>query len=200
MRMVARIEGADGFVAASIQSLAQSTSIYSLRRNPYPCAVNQILLAQLLERQGNISQAIAEVESALLEFKRLGAAIDQRNAEAYLETLKARTATANSAVQGRIHVVELGGMDNRQSVPAGLASAVDGFIAQRLVQASISRDLLLHELVSIVREQSLARGAIGAEIVKDDSGPRETLKLKVASAIGLNEGEQNAEINLLQKL
>src|SRR4029453_290554 len=95
MRMVARIEAADGFVAAAIQSLAQSTSIYTLRRNPYPCAVNQVLLAQLLERQGNIAHAIAEVESALLEFKRLGAAIDQRNAEAYLETLKARTATAN---------------------------------------------------------------------------------------------------------
>jgi transcriptional regulator with PAS, ATPase and Fis domain len=200
MRMVARIEAADGFVAAAIQSLAQSTSIYSLRRNPYPCAVNQVLLAQLLERQGNIAQAIAEVESALLEFKRLGAAIDQRNAEAYLEKLKARTATANAAVQDRINVVEVGGLDYRQSVPAGLASALDGFIAQRLVQASISRDLLLHELVSIVREQSSARGAIVAEIVKDDSGPRETLNLKAASATGLNEAEQNTEINFLQTL
>ena len=200
MRMVARIEAADGFVAAAIQSLAQSTSIYTLRRNPYPCAVNQILLAQLLERQGNISQATAEVESALLEFKRLGAAIDQRNAEAYLQTLKTITATADARVADRTNVVEVGGLDNRQSVPAGLASAVDGFIAQRLVQASISRDLLLHELVSIVREQSSARGTIVAEIVKDDSGPRETLKLKVASATGLNEAEQDAEINFLQTL
>src|SRR4030095_2103017 len=107
MRMVARIEGADGYVAAAIQSLAQSTSIYTLRRNPYPCAVNQVLLAQLLERQGNIAQAIAEVESALLEFKRLGAAIDQRNAEAYLETLKARAATADVAVPDRPNVVEV---------------------------------------------------------------------------------------------
>jgi transcriptional regulator with PAS, ATPase and Fis domain/tetratricopeptide (TPR) repeat protein len=198
MRMVARIEAADGFVAAAIQSLAQSTSIYTLRRNPYPCAVNQVLLAQLLERQGNIAHAIAEVESALLEFKRLGASIDERNAHAYLKTLK--TKSDSTPVKTQTSVVEVGGLDTRQSVPAGLASAVDGFIAQRLVQASISRDLLLHELVSIVRDQSAARGALVSEIQTDDSGPRESLRLKVVAASGLSEAEQEAEINFLQTL
>jgi len=61
MRMVAKIEAADGYIAAAIQSLAQSTSIYTLRRNPYPCAVNQILLAEWLERQGYIQSAIGGV-------------------------------------------------------------------------------------------------------------------------------------------
>ncbi|HKA17645.1 MAG TPA: sigma 54-interacting transcriptional regulator [Blastocatellia bacterium] len=198
MRMVARIEAADGYGAAAIQSLAQSTSIYTLRRNPYPCAVNQILLAQLLERQGNVAQAIVEVESALLEFERLGAAIDQRNAEAYLKTLRAKPTDAGTKAQS--NVVEVGALDSRQSVSAGLASAVDGFIAQRLVQASISRDLLLHELVSIVRDQSAAHGALVAEILNDDSSSRDASKLKVVASNGLDETEQEAETKLLQTL
>jgi hypothetical protein len=52
MRMVAKIEAADGHLAAAIQALAQSTSIYTLRRNPYPCGKSDTLAR--LERQGNI--------------------------------------------------------------------------------------------------------------------------------------------------
>ena len=200
MRMVARIEAADGYIAAAIQSLAQSTSIYTLRRNPYPCAVNQILLAQLLERQGNVAQAVAVVESALLEFERLGAAIDQRNAEAYLKTLRAKPDEAAAGPKAQHNVIEVGALDGRQSVSAGLASAVDGFIAQRLVQASISRDLLLHELVSIVRDQSAARGALIVEILNDDSSSRDASKFKVVSSNGLEESEQEAETKFLQTL
>ena len=200
MRMVARIEAADGYIAAAIQSLAQSTSIYTLRRNPYPCAVNQILQAELLERQGNIEQAVAEVESALEAFERLGAAIDAHNARTYLESLKTRPVAAEPSEDPQRRTLETGSPDSRQDIPSSLASAVDGFIAQRLVQASTSRDLLLHELVSIVRDQSSSRGAIVAEILNDDSVPRETLRLRVAASIGLNEAEQAQEINFLHAL
>ena len=62
--MAAKIESADGHLAAAIQSLGQSTSIYTLRRNPYHCAVNQMLLAELLQKRGEVERAIAEVESA----------------------------------------------------------------------------------------------------------------------------------------
>ncbi len=200
MRMVAKIEAADGHLAAAIQSLAQSTSIYTLRRNPYPCAVNQILLAELLERQGNIEFAITEVESALEAFERLRAAIDARNARTYLESLRAKPVALDPSEKAETRNLEAVGAGSHYAVAFGLASAVDGFIAQRLVQAAASRDLLLHELVSIVRDQSSSRGAMVAEILTDESVAKGALRLRVAASIGLNEAEQAQEINSLRTL
>ncbi|HSQ19086.1 MAG TPA: sigma 54-interacting transcriptional regulator, partial [Blastocatellia bacterium] len=200
MRMVARIEAADGYIAAAIQSLAQSTSIYTLRRNPYPCAVNRILLAELLERQGNIGRAIDEVESALKAFEELGAAIDARNARVYLESLKLAPVAPEPAGDADALNSQGAASQTRGAIPSGLASAVDGFIAQRLVQASASRDLLLHELVAIVSEQSSSRAAIVVEFLNDESIGREGLKLRVADSIGLSEVEQAQEIEFLQTL
>jgi hydrogenase-4 transcriptional activator len=197
MRMVAKIEVADGYTAAAIQSLAQSTSIYTLRRNAYYCAGNQVLLAEMVETQGNIALAITEVQAALEAFERLGAAIDARNARAYLESLKAKAESEQLADNAEL---ETGLSESRSSVAYRLASAADGFIAQRLVQASVSRDLLLHEVVSIVRERSSSRGAVVAEIVNDESAKREALKLRVAASIGLNAAEQAQEIDFLNTL
>jgi tetratricopeptide (TPR) repeat protein len=135
MRMVAKIEAADGYTAAAIQSLAQSTSIYTLRRNVYHCAVNQVLLAEMLERQGNIGRAIIEMETALEQFEGLGAAIDTRNARSYLESLKPKLELQELSQSGEISSVEAVRIERRLSISSGLASAVDGFIAQRLVQA-----------------------------------------------------------------
>ena len=199
MRMVAKIEAADGHLAAAIQSLAQSTSIYTLRRNPYPCAVNQILLAELLERQGNVPRALEEVESALEALEQLGAAIDVRNAGAYLESLKAKSIEVyGSDKQARDVDASSGG--SHQPLHSGLASAVDGFIAQRLVQASASRDLLLHELVAIVKDQAGSRGAIVAEILNDESVAKVPLRLSIAGCIGLDESAQNEAVNTLRSL
>jgi hydrogenase-4 transcriptional activator len=200
MRMVAKIETADGHIAAAIQSLAQSTSIYTLRRNPYPCAVNQILLAEMLERQGNREHAISEVASALEAFEHLGAAIDVRNSKTYLESLRAKPVALESSENAEPRTLEGVGAGSRQAIASGLASAVDGFIAQRLVQASASHDLLLHELVSIVRDQASSRGAIVAEILNDESVAREALRLKLSASIGLTEVEQAQEINFLHTL
>ena len=200
MRMVARIEATDGYIAAAIQSLAQSTSIYTLRRNPYPCAVNQVLLAGLLERQGNIAQAINEVESALETFDRLGAAIDARSARTYLDSLKANWSALASSEGTKPGNLDAGVSESKQVTLSGLASALDGFIAQRLVQASTSRDLLLHELVSIVQEQASSRGAIVAEILNDDSVPRESLRMRVAASVGLSDSEQAQEMSFLHSL
>ena len=200
MRMVAKIEAADGHLAAAIQSLAQSTSIYTLRRNPYPCAVNQILLAEMLERQGNIDQAISQVQSALAAFDRLRAAIDARNARSYLEKLKSKAAERATSVNPQTTVAEAADAYRHLPLESGLASAVDGFIAQRLVQAAASRDLLLHELVSIVKEQSLCRGAMVAEILSDDSSAKGPLKLGIAASAGLSDAEQTQAINALRTL
>ncbi len=199
MRMAAKIESADGHLAAAIQSLGQSTSIYTLRRNPYHCAVNQLLLAELLEKRGEVERAIVEVESALEVFKQLGAAIDARNAQAYVEFLKAKPATGGS-LRTEASPAELRLSDQRQSVADGLASAVDGFIAQRLVQASASRDLLLYELVSITKEQSSSRGVLVAEVPSDDSAGRDSSRLLVAACIGLGEAEQAERMDFLRAL
>jgi hydrogenase-4 transcriptional activator len=200
MRMVAKIEVADGYTAAAIQSLAQSTSIYTLRRNAFHCAVNQVLLAEMMERQGNIALAITEVDAALQAFERLGAAIDARNARAYLKLLRAKVEPQRLLESDEPRKPEAGNPDSGPPVARGLASAVDGFIAQRLVQASVSRDLLLHELASIVREQSSSRGAVVAEIVNDESAKREALKVRVAASVGLNAGEQAREVDFLNSL
>jgi hydrogenase-4 transcriptional activator len=197
MRMVARIEAADGYLASAIQSLAQSTSLYTLRRSPYFCALNQVLLAEMLERQGDLARAISEVESALDVFRKLGAAIDARKSQAYLDSLKRRQSAAETAPQ-------TGGqapaqVQSHRSITEALASALDGFTAQRLVQASASRDLLLHELVSIMREQSGSRGALVAEISSED-GAKEPLRLKLAASIGLTDEQRSRELAILQAL
>lgn len=198
MRMAAKVESADGHLAAAIQSLGQSTSIYTLRRNPYHCAVNQILLAELLERRGEVGRAIGEVESALDVFQHLGAAIDAGNAQAYLQVLKAKTANGGLLAAAASHP-EKKSTDQRQ-VADGLVSAVDGFIAQRLVQASASRDLLLYELVSILKDQSSSRGVMVAEVPNDESGGRELSKLRVVACIGLGEGEQTERLGIIRGL
>jgi hydrogenase-4 transcriptional activator len=208
MRMFAKLESAEGHIAAAIQSLGQSTSIYSLRGNVYDCAINRVILARLLEKQGRIQAAIREMEAALGTFTDLGAEIDRRAALDYTEALKAEMGSLENAEVG-------GGMANpsfpaaapRDNTPEGwraagpdLASALDGFIAQRLVQASISRDLLLYEIVAILQEESASRGALIAEIISDEFTARGSLKLKVAASIGLSESEQAEEIERLAKL
>jgi hydrogenase-4 transcriptional activator len=197
MRMAAKIEVADGHLAAAIQSLGQSTSIYTLRRNPYHCAVNQMLMAELLEKRGEIERAISEVKSAFEVFEHLGATIRARNAEAYLESLEARQ-TPSTSIEAATSSPELSRSD--QLVADGLASAVDGFIAQRLVQAAASRDLLLYELVSIVREQSSSRGVLVAEVSNDESAAKESSTLRVASCVGLGEAEQAERMDFLRGL
>jgi DNA-binding NtrC family response regulator/tetratricopeptide (TPR) repeat protein len=198
MRMSAKIEAADGHFAAAIQSLGQSTSIYTLRRNPYNCAVNQVLLAEILEKRGDVEHAASEVEAALGVFERLGAAIDARTAKAHLESLKAKPATDRSPKTDS-SFVELRFADERQSFD-GLASVVDGFIAQRLVQASASRDLLLYELASIIRDQSSSRGVIVAEILGDETAATEALHLRLSTSVGIDEGEKAERIDFLREL
>lgn len=200
MRMVAKIEAADGFTAAAIQSLAQSTSIYTLRRNHYNCAVNQVLRAEMLEKHGDIAPAISEVEAALAVFEKLRAAIDSRTARAYLESLKAKAQPQELSQTDELAGLESSRAIGRPSLTCGLASAVDGFIAQRLVQASVARELLLHELVSVAKEQSSSRGAIVAEVLNDEGAKKEEFELKVAASVGLDEAEQAQTIEFLHSL
>jgi transcriptional regulator with PAS, ATPase and Fis domain/tetratricopeptide (TPR) repeat protein len=193
MRMVAKIEAADGHIAGAIQSLAQSTSTYTLRRSPYHSAVNRILLAEMLEKQGNVEQATREAELALEVFDRLGATIDARNAKLCIQSLKGKSDAASS-VDTASHA------ETARPLDQTLVSAMDGFLAQRMVDASVSRDLLLHELVSVVTEQSRGRGAIVAELLTDEPNDKEPLKLRVTASIGLSQTEQAEELKFLSML
>lgn len=207
-RMFSKLEAAEGHIAAAIQSLGQSTSIYSLRGNVYDCAVNRVLLAQLMEKQENKVAAISELELALETFARLGAATDERIAKEYLAKLKAEN-DASDDLKISNEIVSLNfpasgyksdQLDNARRMIPELASSLDGFIALRLVQASVSRDLLLHELVSILREEAASHGAILAEIQGDEFSTKDSLKLKVAASIGLDEKEIAEEVGQMSKL
>jgi DNA-binding NtrC family response regulator len=207
MRMVAKIEAADGHIAAAIQSLGQSTSIYSLRGNIYACAINRLILARLFERQSRIQAATAEVEAALEVFAKLGAAVDERNARDYLYTLEAVKASDDMPSDFGLANLDISipfaGLENMSRPgPAmpNLASALDGFIAQRLVQASVSRDLLLYELVSILQEQSASSGVLIAEVMNEDRTPEEGMHLRPITTISVGEREQALDLDFLSRL
>lgn len=72
------------------------------------------------------------------------------------------------------------------------ASEIGGLIAKRLVQASISRELLLYELAAIVRQQTGSRAALIAEV--EGGG------LKPLVAIGLNDREKAAAMEFLKSI
>lgn len=197
MRMCAKIEASDGHLAAAIQSLGQSTSIYTLRRNPYHCAINQVLMAELLERRREPGPAIAELESALDALERLGASVSAGKAREQLESLKEKQSSRETPLTGTpISLIKI----SDKSTAGGLASAVDGFIAQRLVQASASRDLLLYEVVSILKDQSSSRGVLVAEVPSDDNAGRDPSRMRVATSIGLTEAEMAERIDFLREL
>jgi len=126
-----------------------------------------------------------------------GAAVDSKNAAEYLKSLKSQPVEQLESDTGGAERPVPG---SYRSIANALASALDGFTAQRLVQASASRDLLLHELVSIAREQSSSTGALVAEILGDDAPSKEPLRLRVAASVGLTEQEQAKQLNFLETL
>jgi DNA-binding NtrC family response regulator/Tfp pilus assembly protein PilF len=195
MRMVSRIESARGHIAAAIQSLGQSSSIFDLHGNMYGSAVNRVAYAHMLERLGQRGAAEEEVEAARSVFSRLGAAIDLRHAEEFLSSLRAR------AVEFRSAASEYGSSAARsqeQGTMLDLASAMDGFIAQRLVRASVMRELLLHEFASITRAQAQGRAAIIVERSREEEAGNG--EFQAAASVGMNEREQHEEVEFLKNV
>jgi DNA-binding NtrC family response regulator/tetratricopeptide (TPR) repeat protein len=189
MRVMAKIEAANGHVAAAIQSLRQSSSIYELRENGYAVAVNRVELAKMYQAQGKSVEAGIEVNAALEVFARLGAVVDERKAREYLGSIEA--GLSESDRQALVRPAE-GGHSAQVVAKPDLASAVDGFVARRLVQASVSRELLLHELASVVQDEAMSRGVVVAEVDPDG--------LRVEAWIGLTEIERARELELISRL
>jgi len=188
MRLVAEVQNAKGHTAAAIQSLGQSTSMFEVRGNQYACALNRIIHSQMLERLGRVDEAISEVESALRVFDHLGASFNTRQARVRLEALKSLPAA--NILQPEFAL-------STTSVTPDLASAMDGFIAQRLVQASVMRELLLHELASILRSQSSSRAVLVLEVIQGEETSEQKNRLRLAASVGLSEKEISDNIDFL---
>src|SRR5262249_28236685 len=159
----------------------------------YACAVNRVIMSELLERQGRTAQAIEEVSSALDIFTELGASIDARNTGARLESLKIRAESGQ--IEERATMPRTIGQSH--NLASSLVSSLDGFIAQRLVQASVSRDLLLHELASIIADLAMSRGALVAEIAGEDQSAFHRLNLKVAASVRLSDRDEAEALSML---
>jgi hydrogenase-4 transcriptional activator len=197
MRVQSKLEAAEGFISAAIQSLAQSTSSFEIRGNLYERAVNRVVLAELLQRQRRIGEAVVEVERALSLFQRLGARTDEKNAAQYLADLNIMRG-GSEADRGDDSPTEPAVQRQTQETasPAPLselelASMLDGFTINRLVQASVSRDLLLHEMASIACEQAQARGAVVVQIESDPDVGIPPTNLKVVASVGLDQSRMN---------
>ncbi|HEU4390233.1 MAG TPA: tetratricopeptide repeat protein, partial [Blastocatellia bacterium] len=197
-RVSAKRELAEGHLAAAAQSLAQSSSIYDIRGNTHGVAVNRLILAAILERQGRLAAALHEAHEALSVFERLGATIDMARAR---EFIASRPATVSSNLEDDLETSA-----TPQPIPAdgpelsGLVSTIDGFIARRLVEASVSRELLLFEVVSITRGLAASQAAAILEIQEDESRGDQSPGARLAASVGLRERESGREIAFLQQL
>jgi hydrogenase-4 transcriptional activator len=208
MRLNAKVQAASDHIAAAIQSLGQSTSVYELRGSIYDCTLNRCILAGLYEKQDRLDAALIEAQGALDDFTRLGAALDAEKTRALVERLKETATTLDGMEVGREMAAlsfPVAGLrfelkDSTHGQTLDLASGLDGFIAQRLVQATHARELLLHEIVAIVREQSHSRAALIAEVSADDFSLKKHLTLKPAAAVGLDEAELAEQLELMAKL
>src|SRR5205085_11813368 len=146
MRLNAKVQAASGHIAAAIQSLGQSTSVYELRGNVFDGAVNRVILAGLYEKQDRLDAAIVEAQAALEVFTQLGAALDEKKTRAYVESLKNAAEPFDNMEVGRemaalsfpVAGLRFESKDNAKGQTLDLASGLDGFIAQRLVQAAHS--------------------------------------------------------------
>src|SRR5262249_14123758 len=159
------------------------------RENRYAVAVNRVELAKMYEAQGKHLEAGVEVRAALDVFADLGAVVDAKKAEEYLGLLRTRLSETDRAA--RKSSADNGHIAQVVAKP-DLASAVDGFIARRLVQASVSRELLLHELASVVQDEAMSRGVVIAEVDVDG--------LKVEACLGLTEIERTRGLESIGRL
>lgn len=195
MRMVAKIEASKGHIASAIQSLGQSTSIFEIRGSVYDVAVNRVALAEMLERQDQIAAATLQIEMALEVFQRLGAASDEETSKNRLTALKQVQAPSISRPSEQVPAIAKSGASALAAsfLPGpNLVSLIDGFMTRRLVHAAIFRDLVLHELASIIRQQANSKAALVAEVDGD--------RLKLNTSVGLDENEKAEAIRFLETL
>jgi transcriptional regulator with PAS, ATPase and Fis domain len=189
-RMDAKIAAANNNLAAAFQSLEQSSSLFEIRDNKYQRAINRVERAKFLEKQGAYEEAIAEVKQSLRLFEKIGASVDSQNTNQYLQAL-IKQQQATNALQ----------IESSERVALDTISPVDWFIARRLVQASVSRELLLHELVSVAKSVSSSSAVTLFEAVGDiDFSSKAGAQFKMIDALGLADEDKSREVEFINKL
>jgi hydrogenase-4 transcriptional activator len=189
-RLDAKIALANNQIAAACQSLEQSSSLFEIRDNKYQRAINRIERARILEKQTFYGEAIAEVEQALKLFESIGAAFDSRNARTFLQSLhqlQALTPTAEQPLVGNLTLERV--------------SQIDWFIARRLVQASVSRELLLHELSAVIKSLTASKAVVILETETEQDGSlNSSARYRIIDSINFQESEKNLELELINRL
>lgn len=189
-RLDAKIASANHSIAAAYQSLEQSSSLFEIRDNKYQRAINRIERAKLLEKQTDFDEAISEVEQAATLFDKIGAAFDSRNAKKFLESLKAMQVLTQASDQ-----------EMSEKIALAAASPVDWFIARRLVQASVSRELLLHELAAVAKSLSASKAVVILESEGEKDGSlKPSVQFNIIDSIDLQDSEKGRELELINRL
>jgi hydrogenase-4 transcriptional activator len=189
-RLDAKIALANNQIAAACQSLEQSSSLFEIRDNKYQRAINRMERAKILEKQTTYREGIQEVEQALKLFEEIGAAFDCRNAQAFLQHLHQLQSVAQTT---ELKPAERRSLDK--------VSQVDWFIARRLVQAAVSRELLLHELAAVIKSLSASKAVVilEAEADNDPSLPPSG-QYRIVDAIDFEASAYGHEVDVINRL
>jgi hydrogenase-4 transcriptional activator len=189
-RLDAKIAFANNQIAAACQSLEQSSSLFEIRDNKYQRAINRIERAKILEKQADYDEAISEVEQALRLFDTIGAAFDSGNARSFLESLKNLQS-----------ITQTSGQEFSEKQALDTISQVDWFIARRLVQAAVSRELLLHELSAVIKSLTASKAVVilEAEAAQDNS-LNHPAQYKLIDSIDFQESEKKRELEFINRL
>ena len=188
MRLAARLETASGNLAAALQFLGQSNSIYEMKGHVYDCALNQVVLARILESGSRREQSSSEAEQAISTFRSLGAVLDARDTEVFRRSLDS---APTSQTLSEMPSTPDSGLDH---------SVLDGYVAQRLIQATVSRELLLREAAAIARDVTSARAALVVEVTGDGGSSDRRPRVTYAASVGLPDEELSAAIESLSAL
>ncbi|MEW6129812.1 MAG: sigma 54-interacting transcriptional regulator [Acidobacteriota bacterium] len=187
-RVDAQIASEQNHFAAAFQSLEQSSSLFEIRENKYQRAINQLIFAQILDKQGDVVNALLEIQKAIAVFEQIGAVIDLQNSKQVYERLLNRKVAPPVKPPKPYGQIEL-------------ASAFDGFVAQRLVQAAVSRELLLHELTTVIKSLTQSKAVVIFESEIDhDEVKHKPGNYRILSANGLDDTAQKKEVELISKV
>jgi hydrogenase-4 transcriptional activator len=168
-----------GELDEACQALRQAASIFDLTSNVYLRAVTGLHLADAFRRSGNARSAAAELEVSRRHFTTLGARPQLERlarferAAAHAEKVKTKSAPSDAAL--RPHAEAL----------------------TRLLGATASRDLLLHELAKVLRENFEVPGV--AVFERDKAGAPKLLAFEgcqLARAVKLLESRAGEVITL----
>src|SRR5262249_12038389 len=159
----AKLEVANNLLNYAKQSLEQSNSIFEIRKNNYDRAINRLILANILNKEGKSSLAISEVKLALSTFNQLGASLDSQKAITYIELLeKIKDSTCSSLNNSKA----VNDSTPPSPSPHSTDYIFDNSIMYRLIHASVSHELLLHELAAIATTKTESKASIILEITE----------------------------------